>query len=186
MEGLHLDAGVLGGLALGVGEVGGGEAAALAVAGEVGAQPVGQGVLGGGRGEAVGDEHEHAVGEVAEALGQTELMPQAAQGEEGAEAEGVEGDGVIGGGRFVAAAEFEDAVEVLGEEVLAAERDDGAAGGAAVFPDGFAEVDVLIGVAAGGGFDEHGEHRSCYLVQDSRKVQENKGENGQKPKIVVT
>ena len=76
-------------------------------------------------------------------------MPQAAQSEEGAEAEGVEGDGVIGGGRLVAAAEFEDAVEVLGEEVLAAERDDGAAGGAAVFPDGFAEVDVLIGAAAG-------------------------------------
>ncbi len=143
-------------------------------------------MLGGGRGEAVGDEHEHTVGEVAEELGQAELMPQAAQGEEGADAEGVEGDGVIGGGRFVAAAEFEDAVEVLGEEVLAAERDDGAAGGAAVFPDGFAEVDVLIGVAAGGGFDEHGEHRSCYLVQYSRRVQENKGENGQKPKIVVT
>ncbi len=130
---------------------------------------------GGGRGEAVGDEHEGAVGEVAEALGQAELMPQAAQGEEGAEAEGVEGDGVIGGGRLVAAAEFEDAVEGLGEEVLAA-----------VFPDGFAEVDVLIGAAAGGEFDEHGEHRSCYLVQESRKVQENKGENGQKPKIVVT
>ena len=118
LEGLHLDAGVLGGLALGVGEVGGGEA--------------------------IGDEHEHAVGEVAEALEQAELMPQAAQGEEGAEVEGVEGDGVIGGGRLVAATEFEDAVEALGEEVLAAERDDGAAGGAAVFPDGFAEVDVLI------------------------------------------
>ena len=113
-------------------------------------------------------------------------MPQAAQGEEGAEAEGVEGDGVIGGGRFVAAAEFEDAVEVLGDEVRAAVRDDGAAGGPAVFPDGFAEVDLLIAAAERHGSYVHGEHPSCYLVQATRKVQENKGENGHKPKIVVT
>ena len=56
------------------------------------------------------------------------------------------------------AANFIDAVEVGVEDVLAAEGDDGASLGAAVLPDGLAEVDIFIGAAAGGGTDDHGEH----------------------------
>ena len=109
LEGLDLDAGVLGGGALGVGEEGRGEAAALAVAGEEGGEPVGEGVLGGGPGEAVENEHEDAVGQGSEPLREAELVPEAAQG-------------------------------------------------AAILPDGFAEVDVFIGAAARSGADDHGKH----------------------------
>ena len=158
LEGLDLDTGVPGGGALGVGEEGGGEAAALAVTGEEGGEPVGEGVLGGRAGEAVENEHEGAVGQGSEPLREAEIVPEAPQDEEGADMEGGQGDGIVGGGGLVAAADFVDAVEVGVEDVLAAEGDDGASQGAAIFPDGFAEVDVFIGAAAGGGADDHGEH----------------------------
>ena len=114
--------------------------------------------LGGGPGEAVENEHEDAVGHGSEPLREAELVPEAAQDEEGAEMEGGQGHGVVGGGGLVAAADFVDAVEVGVEDVLAAEGDDGASQGAAILPDGFAEVDVFIGAAAGGGVDDHGKY----------------------------
>ena len=120
------------------------EAAALGVAGEAGAQPVGEAVFGGGGGEAAGDQDEEAVGE-----GLAEIEPEGAQGEERTEAEGMQGDGVGGAGGFVAAAEFVEAVEEGFELVLAAESGNDAAGGAAIFPDGFAEAYIFVGAAAG-------------------------------------
>ena len=131
---------------------------AAAVAGEEGGEPVGEGVLGGGPGEAVENEHEDAVGHGSEPLREAELVPEAAQDEEGAEMEGGQGHGVVGGGGLVAAADFVDAVEVGVKDVLAAEGDDGASQGAAILPDGFAEVDVFIGAAARSGTDDHGKH----------------------------
>ena len=55
--------------------------------------------------------------------------------------------------------EFVEAVEEGFELVLAAEGGDDAAGGAAVFPDGLAEADVLVGAAAGGGCGGHEVHQ---------------------------
>ena len=89
---------------------------ALAVAGEEGGEPVGEGVLGGGPGEAVENEHEDAVGHGSDPLREAELVPEAAQDEEGAEMEGGQGHGVVGGGGLVAAADFVDAVKVGVEE----------------------------------------------------------------------
>ena len=49
------------------------------------------------------------------------------------------------------------------KDILAAERDDGTAAGAAVFSDGFTDADILGGAASGFGFDDHGKHNQ-YLV----------------------
>ena len=131
----------------------------MGVAGEVGAQPVGEAVFGGGGGEAVGDEHEDAVGEGgSEQGGQAEFVPQGAQGEERAVAEGAQWDGVGGGVGRAAAADFVEPVEERIELVLAAEGGDDAACGAAVFPDGLTQADVFVGAAAGGGLGGHEVH----------------------------
>ena len=63
----------------------------------------------------------------AEQVGHVELGPQAAQDEERADAEGGERDGLDFAG-LVAAAKFEDTIEVLIEELFGAEGDDGAGG----------------------------------------------------------
>ena len=86
-------------------------------------------------------------------------MPEGAQGEEGAEAERLQGEGQRGLVGLVAAAEFEEPIEQGFELVGAAEGGDDAAAGAAVFPDGFAEANILIGAAAGGGLGGHEVHQ---------------------------
>ena len=167
LEGLDANAGAAGGLALLLGAIGGSETATAGIAGEEGRQPFGEAVFGGGTGETVGDQREDAVGDGAEQVGHVELGPQAAQDEERADAEGGERDGLDFAG-LVAAAEFEDAIEVLIEELFGAEGDDGAAVRAAVLPDGLTDMDVLIGAATGFGLDDDREQR-CYLGKDSSK-----------------
>ena len=92
----------------------------------------------------------------AEQRGQLEFAPQAAQGEEGAVAEAAQWFGA--GGGSLAATELIEAVEVGFELVGAAEGGDDAAGGTAIFPDGFAQPDVLVGAAAGFGGGRHEVH----------------------------
>lgn len=123
-------------------------------------------MFGGGTGETVGDQREDTVGDRAEQAGHVELGPEVAQDEERADTEGGDGDG-FGLAGLVAAAKFEDAIEVLIEELFGAEGDDGAAVGAAFLPDGLTDMDVLIGVATGLGLDDDREH-SWYLGKDSR------------------
>ena len=120
-----------------------------------------------GAGETVGDQGEDAVGDGAEQVGHVELGPQAAQDEERADAEGGERDGFDFAG-LVAAAKFEDAIQVLIEELFGAEGDDGAAVRPSVLPDGLTDMDVLIGAATGLGLDDDRE-QGCYLGKDSSR-----------------
>ncbi len=133
----------------------GDEATTLAVADEVRFEPAGEPVLTGRRDQAVGDEHEGAVGE-RNALGVPEMLvedrPEAQLVEQGPDDEdrppggGVNHSGVggiVGVALGVAVEEPAELGEQLNEEVLASEIGDDALFDLAVLAVGFDDADVF-------------------------------------------
>ena len=156
-------------------------AAAAAVADELGFQPARQPVLARGRAQAVGGQHQHAIGqprlasrgrsfEAVENVFQAELLEGLAQGQKTPPS-----GGLFGGGELVgvepAAGPIEqpdEGVQLGAELVLAAQTDDDPlAGAAAVIAVGLDELDVFVdfgrGAADAGEARKHGRNVTSLL-----------------------
>jgi hypothetical protein len=143
------------------------EASSLAIADEVGLEPAGEPVLTGRRDEAVGDEHEGAVGE-RDAFGPPEVLvkdvPESRLVERGTDDEdrppvrGIADLGFRGIVGFDGAGAGEEPAELgehRDEEILAPEVGDDALLDLSAFAVGFDDADVFVDGAAGGA-DFHG------------------------------
>ena len=159
-------------------------ATAVAIADEVGLQPPRQAMFAARRGEPIGDQHQSAIaqrrrvatagsGELVERRREPELVPHVAHHKHGSPIPRPDGmdiltsNATIGERLAVQQARQLDEVEMGGQQVLAAEIEDGAMTCLAVLAKGFDDTHVLVldAFAAGGAHhpQEHGFLRNLSL-----------------------